>query len=74
MSRLVHYCLFSKARGENATVVARKIFCYSPLPFDIKKDIYFKNLVHLLKINTEVGFQLINLLSKKGSREILINA
>lgn len=40
---------------------------------NIRKIFMKCNLIHLLKINTEMDFQLINLLLKKGSREMLVN-
>lgn len=77
MSRLVCYYCFPKPEGTCHCGSKQKYFAVFPL-FDafllnIRKTFMKCNLIHLLKINTEVDFHLINLLSKKGSREILVN-
>ena len=39
----------------------------------VRKTLMKCNLIHLLRNNREVDFHLINLLSKKGNRKMLVN-
>lgn len=67
-----------QSQRENATVAASKnILPFSPIDaflLNIKKIFTKSNLIHLLKNNTGMDFQLISLLSKKGGRGMFVNA
>lgn len=67
-----------QSQRENATVAASKnilLLSSHLMPFwlNIRKIFMKCNLIHLLKVNAEIDFQLITLLSKTGSREMLVN-
>ena len=77
MSRLVCYYCFLKPEGTCHCGSKQNILLFPPhlirFLLSVRKTLMKCNLIHLLRNNTEVDFHLINLLSKKGNRKMLVN-
>lgn len=76
MSRLVHYFLFSKARGKIPLWQQEKIFAIFS-PFDAFllniRNIFMKyDLIQLLKINMEMNFLLLTYSQEKAVGKCLL--